>query len=44
MTRKRLKKLLMASGHSRNDADRYSYQPNHQEAYNKYILKETYYA
>lgn len=37
MTRKRLKKLLMADGFSRNRAEERSYNPNHQEAYNKYM-------
>lgn len=37
MTRKRLKKLLMADGFSRNRAEERSHNPNHQEAYNKYM-------
>lgn len=37
MTRKRLKKLIMSYGLSRNAADIYSYQPNHQEAYDEHM-------
>lgn len=40
MTRKRLKKLLMAAGMSRNEADWYSYRRNHKQTYDDYLMQK----